>query len=128
MENNTDWVETPKLRPKLYTIEKRNAVSVPTTPVLKSSNHFQVLSPPSSSRSKKKKKKPPHPTKPTEQVVPSLVQEEQQPKSLHQISFFDYLRDELTVTDFNSVQELKKERITNFLGVPAAIERVKQKT
>ena len=44
--------------------------------------------------------------------------------TIQQISFLDYLRDELTVSDFDSAQELKRERVTNFLGVPAAIEKV----
>ncbi|KAI9497393.1 eukaryotic membrane protein family-domain-containing protein [Zychaea mexicana] len=39
-------------------------------------------------------------------------------------SFWDYLRDELTVSDFDTQQEIKRERITNFLGVPAAIEKL----
>lgn len=53
----------------------------------------------------------------------SLLQ--QQPdETLQQISFLDYLKDELTVADFDSAQELKRERVTNFLGVPAAIEKV----
>lgn len=45
-------------------------------------------------------------------------------EALRQISFLDYLKDELTVADFDSAQELKRERVTNFLGVPAAIEKV----
>ncbi|OAD05118.1 hypothetical protein MUCCIDRAFT_139700 [Mucor lusitanicus CBS 277.49] len=44
--------------------------------------------------------------------------------SLRQISFLDYLKDELTVADFDSAQELKRERVTNFLGVPGAIEKL----
>lgn len=39
-------------------------------------------------------------------------------------SFWDYLRDEITVSDFDSTQEIKRERITNFFGVPGAIEKV----
>jgi hypothetical protein len=73
----------------------------------------------------------------TESVMHSIQQEtnqekqqqqQQQPQlpdeSLRQISFLDYLKDELTVADFDSAQELKRERVTNFLGVPAAIEKV----
>jgi hypothetical protein len=45
-------------------------------------------------------------------------------ETLKQISFLDYLKDELTVADFDSAQELKRERVTNFLGVPGAIEKV----
>ncbi|KAI8384826.1 eukaryotic membrane protein family-domain-containing protein [Radiomyces spectabilis] len=40
------------------------------------------------------------------------------------ISFWDYLRDELTVSDFDSAQELKRERVTNFLAVPGAVEKL----
>lgn len=39
-------------------------------------------------------------------------------------SFWDYLRDEVTVSDFDTAQEIKRERVTNFLGVPAAVEKV----
>lgn len=53
---------------------------------------------------------------------PSLLQ--QPDEALQQISFLDYLKDELTVADFDSAQELKRERVTNFLGVPAAIEKL----
>ncbi|KAI9315161.1 eukaryotic membrane protein family-domain-containing protein [Dichotomocladium elegans] len=40
------------------------------------------------------------------------------------LSFWDYLRDELTVSDFDTTQEVKRERITNFLGVPGAVEKL----
>ncbi|ORZ01641.1 eukaryotic membrane protein family-domain-containing protein [Syncephalastrum racemosum] len=39
-------------------------------------------------------------------------------------SFWDYLRDEVTVSDFDTAQEIKRERVTNFLGVPAAVEKL----
>ncbi|KAL0088417.1 eukaryotic membrane protein family-domain-containing protein [Phycomyces blakesleeanus] len=39
-------------------------------------------------------------------------------------SFWDYLRDELTVSDFDSGQEIKRERVTNFLAVPGALEKL----
>lgn len=51
-------------------------------------------------------------------------QQQQPNEALRQISFLDYLKDELTVADFDSAQELKRERVTNFLGVPGAIEKV----
>lgn len=66
----------------------------------------------------------------TNQEQQQHQQQQQQPQpqlpdeSLRQISFLDYLKDELTVADFDSAQELKRERVTNFLGVPAAIEKV----
>lgn len=65
-----------------------------------------------------------------EDTLPSPALKEQQTQaqqpdvSLRQISFLDYLKDELTVADFDSAQELKRERVTNFLGVPGAIEKV----
>ena len=39
-------------------------------------------------------------------------------------SLWDYLREELLATDFDSHQELKWERVSNFLNVPLAIEKV----
>jgi hypothetical protein len=40
------------------------------------------------------------------------------------MSFWDYLRDELTVADFDTAQEIKRERVTNFLAVPSSLEKV----
>ncbi|CAO3621335.1 unnamed protein product [Cunninghamella blakesleeana] len=40
------------------------------------------------------------------------------------MSFWDYLMDELTVSDFDTSQEIKRERITNFLAVPGALEKM----
>ncbi|KAL4078517.1 eukaryotic membrane protein family-domain-containing protein [Scleroderma yunnanense] len=39
-------------------------------------------------------------------------------------SLWDYLREELLATDFDSHQELKWERVSNFLSIPYAIEKV----
>lgn len=39
-------------------------------------------------------------------------------------SLWDYLREELLATDFDSHQELKWERVSNFLSMPFAIEKV----
>lgn len=39
-------------------------------------------------------------------------------------SLWDYLREELLATDFDSHQELKWERVSNFLSMPVAIEKV----
>lgn len=39
-------------------------------------------------------------------------------------SIWDYLREELLATDFDSHQELKWERVSNFLSIPVAIEKV----
>lgn len=40
-------------------------------------------------------------------------------------SLWDYLREELLATDFDSHQELKWERVGNFLSMPVAIEKVR---
>lgn len=39
-------------------------------------------------------------------------------------SLWDYLREELLATDFDSHQELKWERVSNFLSMPIALEKV----
>lgn len=39
-------------------------------------------------------------------------------------SIWDYLREELLATDFDSHQELKWERVSNFLNMPLALEKV----
>ncbi|KAG2178034.1 hypothetical protein INT43_003287 [Umbelopsis isabellina] len=39
-------------------------------------------------------------------------------------SIWDYLQDELTASDFDSAQDLKRERVTNLLGVPGAVEKL----
>ncbi|CEI93440.1 hypothetical protein RMCBS344292_07673 [Rhizopus microsporus] len=104
--------------------------SVPTTPLLQ--NHFDVLSPTTTkssirkNRKNSKKKKAQHKSDegPSEQTNEQQQQQQQQQESLQPISFLEYLKDELTVADFDSAQELKRERVTNFLGVPGAIEKV----
>ncbi|KAL0956708.1 hypothetical protein HGRIS_002831 [Hohenbuehelia grisea] len=39
-------------------------------------------------------------------------------------SLWDYLREELLATDFDSHQELKWERVSNFLSIPVAMEKI----
>ncbi|KAI0779867.1 eukaryotic membrane protein family-domain-containing protein [Fomes fomentarius] len=39
-------------------------------------------------------------------------------------SLWDYLREELLATDFDSHQELKWERVSNFLSMPIAMEKI----
>ncbi|KAI0268633.1 DUF747-domain-containing protein [Gloeopeniophorella convolvens] len=50
------------------------------------------------------------------------------PERLHvdtpPFSLWDYLREELLATDFDSHQELKWERVSNFLSIPLAIEKI----
>ncbi|KAG2132450.1 DUF747-domain-containing protein [Suillus bovinus] len=49
-------------------------------------------------------------------------QELQQDQPL--FSLWDYLREELLATDFDSHQELKWERVSNFLSIPLAMEKI----
>jgi hypothetical protein len=67
---------------------------------------------------------PPSPTfdSPSFPNIPSRVP----PPSVHKVPFslWDYLREELLATDFDSHQELKWERVGNFLSIPLAIEKV----
>jgi hypothetical protein len=51
-----------------------------------------------------------------------------QPSNKPSFSIWDYLKDELTASDFDSAQDLKRERITNLLGVPGAVEKVSLKS
>ncbi|KAI8581596.1 hypothetical protein K450DRAFT_207459 [Umbelopsis ramanniana AG] len=46
------------------------------------------------------------------------------PESKPSFSIWDYLKDELTASDFDSAQDLKRERVTNLLGVPGAVEKL----
>lgn len=39
-------------------------------------------------------------------------------------SLWDYLREEILATDFDSHQELKWDRVSNFLQIPLAVEKV----
>lgn len=41
------------------------------------------------------------------------------------VSLWDYLKEELTAADFETTQELKRERVANFLSVPIAFEKVR---
>ncbi|KAJ7901805.1 eukaryotic membrane protein family-domain-containing protein [Mycena olivaceomarginata] len=51
--------------------------------------------------------------------IPSLFEPAIQPFSL-----WDYLREELLATDFDSHQELKWDRVSNFFSIPVAIEKI----
>ncbi|KAI8985354.1 eukaryotic membrane protein family-domain-containing protein [Pilobolus umbonatus] len=133
---NSGWIKSPEVKQRLFQSERR-ASSVPNTPVQK--NNFGILSPPGK---KKKKKKRLQSVQQWDQTVPQndgllLSITDTQPdhklsqQTTHQedpvqthISFLEYLKDELTVADFDSAQELKRERVTNFLGVPSAIEKL----
>ena len=82
--------------------------SLPPTPI--SSSPPRVPSPPPPQL-----KVEPPPTGP-----PELAHEEPP------FSIWDYLREELLATDFDSHQEQKWERVSNFLSMPYAMEKVSQ--
>jgi len=61
------------------------------------------------------------PTEPvSENGLPRLLEPDGVPFSL-----WDYLREELLATDFDSHQEMKWERVRNFLSMPWAMEKVR---
>ncbi|KIM78939.1 hypothetical protein PILCRDRAFT_824063 [Piloderma croceum F 1598] len=60
-------------------------------------------------------------------VDPSLLVSESPPSPRTYeppFSLWDYLREELLATDFDSHQELKWERVSNFLSIPLAMEKI----
>lgn len=81
--------------------------SLPPTPI-QPSRPFSPLSPVS-----------PLPASPTYEAASSQPEPYNVPFSL-----WDYLREELLATDFDSHQELKWERVSNFLQMPVAMEKV----
>ncbi|KAJ4002012.1 eukaryotic membrane protein family-domain-containing protein [Lentinula boryana] len=62
------------------------------------------------------------PLSPTASEYISLQQQQQQYQA--PFSLWDYLREELLATDFDSHQELKWERVSNFLSIPLAMEKI----
>ncbi|PPQ90536.1 hypothetical protein CVT25_015850 [Psilocybe cyanescens] len=81
--------------------------SLPPTPI-QPSRPFSPLSPVS-----------PLPASPTYEAASSQPEPYNVPFSL-----WDYLREELLATDFDSHQELKWERVSNFLQMPVAMEKI----
>ena len=65
---------------------------------------------------------PPPPVSPIHQRYANVQRQEFQPGA--PFSLWDYLREELLATDFDSHQELKWERVRNFLNMPLAMEKV----
>lgn len=61
---------------------------------------------------------------PTSNAERSRLPPEQSDVYTPLFSLWDYLREELLATDFDSHQELKWERVSNFLSIPVAIEKV----
>lgn len=95
-------------RPSSSDSLKKTYASLPSTPIIRDSQPFSHTR--LSSADVKVKE---------EEVEGSLHDQDLPPFSL-----WDYLREELLATDFDSHQELKWERVSNFLGVPLALERV----
>ncbi|KAJ3753576.1 eukaryotic membrane protein family-domain-containing protein [Lentinula raphanica] len=63
------------------------------------------------------------PLSPTHSEFISLKPQQEQQYQVP-FSLWDYLREELLATDFDSHQELKWERVSNFLSIPTAIEKI----
>lgn len=57
-------------------------------------------------------------------ATPLPLKDTTQPSTEIPFSLWDYLREEILATDFDSHQEIKWERVSNFLQVPFAIEKV----
>jgi hypothetical protein len=66
---------------------------------------------------------PPPSISPNPQRYTNVQPQEFQPGGAP-FSLWDYLREELLATDFDSHQELKWERVRNFLNMPLAMEKV----
>ncbi|KAG6828801.1 hypothetical protein H0H92_006681 [Tricholoma furcatifolium] len=69
------------------------------------------------------------PPLPFDQKVPPPLELEIQPERKPDLapapfSLWDYLQEELLATDFDSHQELKWERVSNFLSIPLAMEKI----
>lgn len=68
----------------------------------------------------------PRPSTPPPSIlpIPQSSYADVQPQPGPPFSLWDYLREELLATDFDSHQELKWERVRNFLNIPLAMEKV----
>lgn len=55
---------------------------------------------------------------------PPIARSQELPKDQPLFSLWDYLWEELLATDFDSHQELKWERVSNFLNIPLAMEKI----
>lgn len=67
------------------------------------------------------------PTTPATPRMPSKPRPEPvivEPASLAPFSLWEYLKEEVLATDFDSTQEMKWERVTNFVAVPWWVEKV----
>ncbi|KAG0236866.1 hypothetical protein BGW42_002364 [Actinomortierella wolfii] len=106
-----------------------NAAQTPRPPSKQDSTdrHITPAVPPSSgnSQSRSLDGSTSHPSKttqgPAEGYNSSLGDHTAQPII---VSLWDYLKEEMTASDFESTQELKRERVVNFFSVPIAFEKV----
>ncbi|EAU91148.2 DUF747 family protein [Coprinopsis cinerea okayama7 len=107
-----DWLRRARStspKPLIFDDEPRQAAysSLPPTPILPSHPY-----------------EPPTPVSPLSSAFgtpepPTKVERQDIPFSL-----WDYLREELLATDFDSHQEQKWERVSNFLSMPLAMEKI----
>lgn len=97
-DENTLFIPRSGQRPMTY-------ASLPPTPIFPSS--------------------PSPPLTPVSPVSPTSAQFEESSFAPPPFSLWDYLREELLATDFDSHQELKWERVSNFLQIPWAMEKVR---
>ena len=67
---------------------------------------------------------PPIPLSPIAPVFENDLPRQLEPDDVP-FSLWDYLREELLATDFDSHQEMKWERVRNFLSMPWAMEKVR---
>lgn len=74
---------------------------------------------------------PPTPTTPATPRIPPKPRPEPvivEPASLAPFSLWEYLKEEVLATDFDSTQEMKWERVTNFVAVPWWVEKVSSRS
>lgn len=119
MEDEFDYSEPARSAPShrhMYVKEEKSPIplvysSLPPTPI--------STSPPPRSLDLDQKTEPPLSPTYTVEFADEI-------KPLHNppFSLWDYLQEELLATDFDSHQELKWERVSNFLSIPLAMEKV----
>lgn len=68
--------------------------------------------------------RPPGPFGPTTHFGTDVPRKDSSAGTAPPFSLWEYLREELLATDFDSHQELKWERVSNFLSIPIGVEKV----
>ncbi|KAI0046067.1 DUF747-domain-containing protein [Auriscalpium vulgare] len=112
----------------LRTVSRRRRVSDPH-PSLSSARAFRPPSPEDDRPPLTYASLPPTPitsSPPPSDLQPSGYLASHESADFHAppFSLWDYLQEELLATDFDSHQELKWERVSNFLAMPLAIEKI----